>query len=177
MDDYIDDIRDGWARVRPDLPTRSVGVVSLIGRLSRQFRLQRAAVLAGLGIDQATLELLANLRRRSDVAPMTPSALAQWCGVTPAAVSLRLRRAEQSGWVTRQATAEDRRAVHVQLTASGREAADRFAQLVLQRDEELVARMSDQDLRYLEHLLRALNESARMKSDTADGRNERRTSG
>ncbi|MDV3222604.1 MarR family winged helix-turn-helix transcriptional regulator [Intrasporangium sp.] len=158
MSDVVDEIRDGWARVRPDLPTRSVGVITLVWRLSRALHAERAAVLSGLGIDQATLELLANLRRNPGEEPVSPGALATRCGVTPAAISLRMRRAEESGWVTRERATSDARSVRVRLTASGRVAADRFAQLVLEHDDALTAELSDRDLDELERLLRRLGQ-------------------
>jgi DNA-binding MarR family transcriptional regulator len=46
--------------------------------------------------------------------------------------------------------------VLVRLTASGRAAADRFAQLVLEHDDALTAELSDRELDELEHLLRRL---------------------
>jgi DNA-binding MarR family transcriptional regulator len=159
MDEVVDEIRSGWACVRPDLPTRSVGAVSLIWRLARMLHAERARVLAGLDIDQATLEVLANLRRNTGEEPMSPSDLAAACGVTPGAISLRLRRAEQSGWVTRTSDPADARGVLVSLTKSGRSAAERFAQIVLEHDDVLVAAMSDGDLARLERLLERLEGS------------------
>lgn len=100
----------------------------------------------------------ANLRRNPGEEPLSPGTLATRCGVTPAAISLRIRRAEESGWVTRERAASDARSVRVRLTASGRVAADRFAQLVLEHDDALTAELSDRDLDELERLRRRLGE-------------------
>lgn len=157
--DPIDEIVDGWARERPDLPTRSVPVISLVWRLARELHARRAVALMEAGTDDATLDLLANLRRLGQPYEAAPSELARKCGVTPAAISLRVRRAQESGWVDRVNSATDGRRAVVRLTERGVEAADEYAARILRHDDQLVADLDDRDLAELERLLRQLSAS------------------
>jgi DNA-binding MarR family transcriptional regulator len=157
--DPIDEIVAGWARERPDLPTRAVPVTSLVWRLARDLRARRDHALRQAGIDQATLDLLANLRRLGRPYEAAPGELAQKCGVTPAAISLRIRRAQESGWVERVTAATDGRRAVVRLTDRGAAAADEYAGRILRHDERLVAGWSERDLAELERLLRLLGAS------------------
>lgn len=157
--DPIDEIVDGWARERPDLPTRSVPVISLIWRLARDLHAGRTVALREAGTDEATLDLLANLRRLGRPYEAAPGELARRCRVTPAAISLRVRRAQESGWVERDSAASDGRRVVVRLTERGIAAADEYAARILHHDDQLVADVSDRDLAELERLLRLLGDS------------------
>lgn len=153
-EDSIAQITEGWRRERPDLPTRAVAVTSLIWRLARELTAKRAAILKSVEVDQATLELLANLRRTGTPYELTPGTLAHRCGVTAAAISLRIRRAEQEGWVVRFRQASDGRSVIVRLTSTGVTAAENYAAAVLRHDDELIAALGDSELADLERLLR-----------------------
>lgn len=153
MTEIVNEIRSGWARLRPDFPTRSVGAISLTWRLAALLRAERASVLAGLGADQATLQLLAAIRRDPGTEPLTPGVLADRCGVTPGAISLRLRRSDEAGWTERVPSPSDGRSVTVRLTPSGIRAADELAGRVLAHDDDLVALLTDGELAELERLL------------------------
>jgi DNA-binding MarR family transcriptional regulator len=153
-DDLIDEIVGGWARERPDLPTRAVPVTSLVWRLARDLHTRRTNALRDAGIDSATLDLLANLRRLGQPFEAAPTELARKCGVTPAAITLRIRRAHDSGWVERSTAPGDGRRAVVRLTDEGVAAADKYAAHVLHHDDRLFATVSDRDLAELERLLR-----------------------
>src|SRR5699024_5583694 len=128
-----------WQRERPDLDPASVGVVSRVWQLARIFSTHRRSLLTDLGIDSALLDLLGTLRRSGHPYRLTTRELAQAAGVTPAAISQRLTRAEQRGWVHR-VPAPGRR-VEVHLTEPGRAMADEFAGAVFEADEALVAHL------------------------------------
>jgi DNA-binding MarR family transcriptional regulator len=116
----------------------------------------RAAALSRAGIDQATLDLLAHLRRLGRPFQAAPSRLALTSGVTPAAISLRIRRAQESGWVERTQASDDGRRAVVRLTEAGVAAADEYAGQILRHDDQLVAGMTDAEIAELERLLRLL---------------------
>jgi len=155
-EDVAAEIVAGWARERPDLPTRSVPVTSLIWQAARRLHARRAAALSRAGIDQATLDLLANLRRLGRPFEAAPSQLALRCGVTPAAISLRIRRAQESGWVQRTQASDDGRRAVVRLTEAGVAAADEYAGQILRHDDQLVAGMTEAEIAEFERLLRLL---------------------
>ncbi|MFE2410798.1 MarR family winged helix-turn-helix transcriptional regulator [Kitasatospora sp. NPDC059408] len=80
-----------------------------------------AAELAVLGLTASEINALANL---SDGRARTASELGAAVGTRPTTLTGVLDRLEQRGHITRGARAGDRRSVLVELTASGRQAAD-----------------------------------------------------
>jgi alkylation response protein AidB-like acyl-CoA dehydrogenase len=88
--DAVDEIADQWARERPDVPVGSIGIVARVLRVAKAFADHRRRSLATLGIDSATFDLLATLRRSGAPFRMTPAELTQACLVTGGAISRRV---------------------------------------------------------------------------------------
>ena len=105
----MDEIADQWARERPDVPVASIGVVARVLRIAKVFADHRRRSLAELGIDSATFDLLATLRRSGAPFRMTPAELTRACLVTGGAISQRVTRAEAAGFVETRRTAEGTR--------------------------------------------------------------------
>jgi DNA-binding MarR family transcriptional regulator len=84
----------------------------------------------------------------------TPAQLAEVSRVTRAAMTSRLERLVDSGLVTREIDPHDRRRVVVRPTVAGRKAWDAYVHQGLARDQELLAALSDRELRQLNALLR-----------------------
>jgi DNA-binding MarR family transcriptional regulator len=69
--------------------------------------------------------LMGRLNRATAPEGIKPSELAAQLGVTPGSVTQLITSLEARGWVLRHIDAEDRRAVRVSLTETGREELDR----------------------------------------------------
>ncbi|NRQ40349.1 MarR family transcriptional regulator [Nonomuraea sp. NN258] len=96
--------------------------MAVIGRLSRLHRLIDAELrrtFATHGLDSASFDVLATLRRSDPPHRLTPNELMRASMVTSGAVTQRLDRLEQRGLVTRTPSESDGRVVHVTLTAAG----------------------------------------------------------
>jgi DNA-binding MarR family transcriptional regulator len=118
MPDPVDRILEQWRAVRPDV---DVSPMAVIGRLSRTSRLVDAELrrtFEGHGLDAASFDVLATLRRSGGV--LTPGELTRSAMVTSGAITQRLDRLENRGLVTRARSTADGRGVHVQLTEEGR---------------------------------------------------------
>lgn len=154
--DAVDEIADQWARERPDVPATAIGVVARVLRIAKAFADHRRRTLAALGIDSATFDLLATLRRSGAPFRMTPAELAQACLVTGGAISQRVARAEAAGFVEARRTAGGHTA-SVELTPTGRERIDRDIAEFLAAEERLIAHLSPDERAELARLLRTLN--------------------
>jgi DNA-binding MarR family transcriptional regulator len=154
--DAVDEIADQWARERPDVPVASIGIVARVLRIAKVFADHRRRSLAALGIDSATFDLLATLRRSGSPFRMTPAELAQACLVTGGAISQRVARAESAGFVATRRTAGGHTS-SVELTPSGRERIDRDIAEFLAREERLVAHLAPDERGELARLLRVLH--------------------
>jgi DNA-binding MarR family transcriptional regulator len=153
--DAADEIADQWARERPDVPVASIGVVARVLRIAKAFADHRRRTLARLGIDSATFDLLATLRRSGAPYRMTPAELTQACLVTGGAISQRVARAEAAGLVETRRTAGGHTST-VELTPAGRERIDRDIAEFLAAEERLVAHLAPDERSELARLLRVL---------------------
>lgn len=152
--DRAGQIEQAWRRERPDLDPSAVGIVTRIWHLAKVFSDERRRLLAAEDIDPASMDLLGALRRSGPPYALTTRELARQTLVTPAAVSQRLTRAEQRGWVTREPG--EHRAVLVRLTDSGQHRVDDIAGRIFQREAELLAGISSAQRSVLARELRRL---------------------
>ncbi|MFG1810333.1 MarR family winged helix-turn-helix transcriptional regulator [Streptomyces sp. NPDC049040] len=117
--DHVDLVLDQWARRRPDLDVSPMAVIGRLKRLSRVIDAELRKVFAEFGLDPASFDVLATLRRSDPPHRLTPAQLMQSSMVTSGAVSQRLDRLGTAGLVTRTRSEEDARVVHVALTPAG----------------------------------------------------------
>lgn len=146
-----------WRRERPDLDPSSIGVITRIWHLGKVFSANRRELLATLGIDTALMDLLGTLRRSGEPYRLSTRDLAEASVVSPAAISQRLTRAEQRGWVRREPGKA--RSVDVQLTDEGQRITDEFAGAIFVSDEAMLEGLSPEDRAELERLLGVLSAS------------------
>lgn len=144
-----------WRRERPDLDSSSIGVITRIWHLGKIFSTNRRNLLATIGIDAALMDLLGTLRRSGDPYRLTTRELADASAVSPAAISQRLARAEQRGWVRREPGPARR--VEVQLTEEGSRITDEVAGAIFASDEAMLDGLSATDRADLTRLLAALS--------------------
>lgn len=124
--DTVDDIISAWATIRPEL---DVSAMQVFGRLHRSFLLYREQIsdrFEELGTNVAGFDVMAALRRSPDM-KMSAGDLAQQTLVTTGGLTLRVRKLEAAGLVSRTRDAADNRVVHVQLTEAGRKLLDEVA--------------------------------------------------
>ncbi|TCC61171.1 MarR family transcriptional regulator [Kribbella pittospori] len=136
------EIARAWRRERPGTPTDSIEIVTPLWRLAKLFADDRRRLLADLGVDPATLDLLSVLRRAGAPYELTTRELSRRTLVTAGAISQRVARAEDSGLVTRRSADDGSRAVVVTLTKTGHDLIERTVDQVLTRESELVASLS-----------------------------------
>lgn len=143
--DSVDDTRDAWATVRPELDTTAIAVLGRIHRLSRAVTLLSDALLEPFGIGRGEFDVLSVLRRSDS--PVTATRLAHLLTVSNAAITKRMLRLEASGLAERQRSSHDKRVVLVDLTPAGRDLIDAAlpAQLGLEAEIADVLGCGDRD--------------------------------
>lgn len=155
-EDAVDEIAAQWARERPGMPVDSIGVVARILRIAKLLTDERRRTVAALDIDNATLDLLATLRRAGQPYRMTPTQLADACLVSGGAITQRVGRAEAAGLVRCARTESGRRTRTVELTKRGHRVVERNIEALLGSERDLISHLSPTEREQLAGLLRRL---------------------
>lgn len=155
-DDAVDAIALAWTRERPGTPVDSIGVVTRLWQAAKMFGDDRVQLLRTHGVDMATLDLLSTLRRSGPPYRMTTRDLAGASLVTAGAITQRVVRAEELGYVERTTRTDGSRQVDVHLTPAGHDAVERHVDLVLGRELELLDVLATEERDQLASLLRTL---------------------
>lgn len=173
--DRVDEIVGQWTRVRPDLDHSPIAVIGRVSRLSRLIDRRLADNFARFGIENWMYDVLATLRRQGDPFVMTAGDLVASTMVTSGAMTNRIDRLEQRGWVARD-SAPDRRQVLVRLTETGRTLVDEVVAEHLGVEEQILGGMSPRHREALVTALRALlvdlGDIAPRSDDAAGGAGE-----
>lgn len=167
MADHVDRVVEQWGAQRPDL---DVSPMAVIGRLSRAARLigaELSRTFSAHGLDAASFDVLATLRRSGPPHRLTPSELMKASMVTSGAITQRLDRLQARGLVTRTPSDSDGRGVHVALTDDGRALIDQVLPAHLDTERRLLAALTKAQRDALAAVLRDLLESL---GDTTDFR-------
>lgn len=157
------EIARAWQRERPGTPTDSIEIVTPLWRLAKLFADDRRRLLADLGIDPATLDLLSVLRRSGPPYELTTRELVRRTLVTAGAISQRVGRAERAGLVARRTEGQGSRAVLVTLTDQGHALVEQTVEQVLTRESSLVASLSPTDRELLAAQLQNLLDDVQQK--------------
>lgn len=131
----------------------------------------KAEAAARVGLELAEYATLHTLMIRDTPGRASPSRLAEELGISPAGMTGRLAKLEQSGYIQRVPSGADRRRLDVEVTRAGaalwREAMD----LRGRREDEMAEALSRQELITLNGMLKrmlARLESSPDQDDSAD---------
>jgi DNA-binding MarR family transcriptional regulator len=143
--DAVDKILEQWQRERPDLDASPMGVIGRLSRLSQHIDHAIQTELAPLGITSGEFDVLATLRRAGAPYQLNPTLLYQALMLSSGAMTNRLDRLEQAGYVRRLPDPQDRRGTLVQLTGEGVRLIDRAAEIHIQNEQRLLADLSAEE--------------------------------
>lgn len=93
----------------------------------------------------------------------TPSALADYIGITRPAVSRLLKTMEQRGWLERSGHDADGRGISVFLTEIGKQKLNACQPLVDELNAHFTSKISDEDLAYFNSLVDRLTEGEKAR--------------
>jgi DNA-binding MarR family transcriptional regulator len=154
--DRADAIQDAWRRELPGVPVESIGIITRIWWAAKAFGDERRRLLADLGVDVATLDLLSTLRRAGPPYRMSPGDLADACMVTRGAITQRVERAVRARLVERTTAGSGYHARAVTLTDAGNALLDRVVADLLTAEDHLVSHLVPERREQLAGLLREL---------------------
>lgn len=117
--DHLDLVLAQWARERPDLDVGPMGLIGRVLRLSRHLMREMEATLAGHGLNFASFDVLATLRRAGPPFALSPQDLLGTMMITSGTMTHRVDQLEKAGLVRRRPNPEDRRSVFITLTPAG----------------------------------------------------------
>ncbi|MFI6049989.1 MarR family winged helix-turn-helix transcriptional regulator [Streptomyces violascens] len=169
MADHVDLALEQWHARRPDLDVSAMAVIGRLKRLTRIAEAELRRTFARHGLDAASFDVLATLRRSDPPQRLTPAELMRASMVTSGAITQRLDRLEARGLVARTPSAADGRVVHVALTDEGRALIDQVLPDHLATEERLLAALSPARRTELADGLRELLESLGDGDGDGDG--------
>jgi len=136
--------------------------MAVIGRLARLHQLigiELRHTFSTHGLDAASFDVLATLRRSAPPHRLTPSELMRSAMVTSGAITQRLNRLEDRGLVTRAPSQSDGRSYDVALTNEGRALIDKALPDHVATESRLLAALTEPERGELADRLRHLLES------------------
>lgn len=154
--DAVDRLLNNWTRERPDLEIAGLGVVNRIWLLAKHLTRRDRRALERLGLAPWAFEVLAALRRQGPPYRLSPTGLGRRTLLSSGAMTTRLDRLQDAGYVRRIPDPHDRRGVLIEITESGQELADRAIEARLVAVEALLAPLDDADREALARLLRKM---------------------
>ncbi|WP_170763509.1 MarR family winged helix-turn-helix transcriptional regulator [Ruegeria lacuscaerulensis] len=157
--DHVDLIISQWNNARPDL---DVGPMETIGRLSRlavKLRRGMEETWKAHGLNAASFDVLATLRRSGKPDGLSPGELLELTMVTSGTMTNRVDQLVKSGLVERVQNPEDGRGFLIRLTDSGFSTIDAAVTDHVQTQHRLMGGLSTEQRRQLNLLLKALSGS------------------
>lgn len=134
--DRVDVIVEQWHEQFPDLDIPAKTLTMRIRRLAHHVEREVQRELAAHGIGLWELEVLMALRRAPH-RQLSAGELVRRCQVTSGAITNRIARLAERGWVTREVDPDDRRQVIVTLTRSGLRRANQILDTKIVAEERL----------------------------------------
>lgn len=155
--DDVDRIVSAWRKQRPDLDVSPLEVLSRVTRVAKHLERVRRATFDAHKIEVWEFDVLAALRRSGEPYALSPTNLMADTMVTSGAMTNRINRLSTRGLVKRRSDPIDGRRVVVALTASGKRLVDETFADFVERESEVLQRMSVSDKKELASLLRQLS--------------------
>ncbi|HJQ75811.1 MAG TPA: MarR family transcriptional regulator [Acidimicrobiia bacterium] len=153
---FINDALSEWGRTRPELDLFGLGVIGRLiwsGRLAEEI-LERTAQVSGLR-RRGDFEVL-SLLRRVEPSLLTPIEVAQQLRTSQSGMTGKLDRLEHQGLIQRRQDPDDRRAIRLGITETGRTLIDEAFDTTLRVYESMIHGFAPNEVKNLDALLAKL---------------------
>jgi DNA-binding MarR family transcriptional regulator len=154
--DQVDSILKQWSGERPDLDASPMGVIGRISRASRYIDQFLQENFARFGLNSGDFDVLATLRRNGAPYQLTPTALFRSMMLSSGAMTNRLDRLEDAGYIERKPHPTDRRGTLVTLTKQGLEVIDLAVVAHVAREKQMLSALTSEEQKVLANLLRKI---------------------
>ncbi len=158
MIDQVEAILEQWSRERPDLDVSPMAVFGRLSRAAHLVHVRQAETFARHGLDAASFDVLATLRRSGKPYGLTPTEIQRSAMVTSSAIAQRLNRLEQTGLVVRSPNGADGRVTDVTLTAEGLALIERALPEHVATEHHLLRSLTSEQRQQLSVLLQELSD-------------------
>lgn len=162
--DHVDRILAQWRQERPDLDVQPMALIGRMKRIHDRLSTGLQKVFAAHGLNGASFDVLATLRRSGEPYALSPSELVEWTMVTSGTMTNRLDRLESAGLIERRPNPKDGRGTVVALTHQGLRMIDQVVSEHVTNQHALVSGLDAASMAQLDCLLKgwlaALDEQA-----------------
>ncbi|MFC8504089.1 MarR family winged helix-turn-helix transcriptional regulator [Pedococcus sp. NPDC057267] len=152
--DWVDQHVDRWRTTFEGFDPEVEGVMVRIGAINRHVKGANTAAFEELGVGQPEYDTLHTLLIQPEPNEATPAQLAEACHVTRAAMTSRLDRLADLGYVTRESDPLDRRRIIVRPTRAGRDIWKRALELAVVSEKRTLEVLNQEEMVELNSLLR-----------------------
>ncbi|CUH67078.1 HTH-type transcriptional regulator MhqR [Thalassovita gelatinovora] len=151
--DHVDKILAQWRVEHPEFKLRAMGVLGRMSRLTTHLTQGLDQVFSAYGLNAASFDVLATLRRSGAPYALTPSQLMDWTMVTSGTMTNRLDRLQAQGLIDRKKSDQDARSVVVQLTPQGLDLINDSVTKHVANQNRLAAALNPEEQEQLDRLL------------------------
>lgn len=151
--DRVDDILAQWNRERPDLDVAPMGLIGRIKRISHHLARDMERTFAAHGLNGASFDVLATLRRAGPPYRLSPGDLLATMMITSGTMTNRIDQLEKAGLVARTQNPDDGRSVIISLTDKGFAVVDAAVTAHVATQARLASLLSLEDFAALDALL------------------------
>ena len=167
--DHIDRFLESIAGVLPELDPAVEGIVDRTMGISRRFKRMMEETLAGFDLTYGEYQVLGALRQTGEPYRSSPGRLASHTELSSGAMTNRLDRLEEAGFIRRLPDPDDRRGVLVELTANGRKVYNDAADAQARKEALVAAALGDEEKEQLNALLRRLMRAFERREEEVSG--------
>ena len=154
--DHVDKIIKSWHQERPDLNVDAMEVIGRIKQVSQYFVREMDKTFSIHGLNGASFDVLATLRRSGEPYGLSPSDLMASTMVTSGTMTNRIDQLVKAGLVERTPNPADARGFIVSLTAEGFELIDHVLNDHVKTQNELTDLLTKAEKRSLSSILRKI---------------------
>ncbi|XZG68969.1 MarR family winged helix-turn-helix transcriptional regulator [Chitinibacteraceae bacterium HSL-7] len=154
--DAVDTILAQWRTEKPELDTRSMGVIGRLARTAQLLRDRHDAVFAQYDLAGWEFDMLATLVRSGPPYTLAPTTLFATLMVTSGTMTHRLQQLEKRGVIRREPNPADARSLLVALTDAGHALINPVLDAHVANQQRLMAGLTESERMALDTLLRKL---------------------
>jgi len=154
--DHVDKIIKQWHQERPDLDVGPMEVIGRIKQLSQYFLREMDKTFSVHGLNGASFDVLATIRRSGTPYGLSPGDLMASTMVTSGTMTNRIDQLVKVGFVERTQNPQDARGFIISLTNEGHALIDRVLNDHVKTQAQLTAVLTKEDKKSLNSLLRKL---------------------
>ncbi len=142
---HVDKVVAQWRRERPELDVSPMAMIARVNRLSIILGREMERVFAEFGLNIASFDVLATLRRSGAPHRLTPKALMETMMVTSGTMTNRIDQLVKAGLVSRDKNPDDGRGFLVGLTPEGLDVINRAIERHVENQHRIVSGLDPAD--------------------------------